>query len=49
VNLIEQLFGVAPDGGNGTFELALLAGIAFLLAVRLRRTAAGIITRLIRS
>ena len=49
MNFIERLFGVAPDGGSGLFELALLAGIAFLVAVRLRRKAAGIITRLVRS
>jgi len=25
MDFIERLFGVSPDGGNGTFELLLLA------------------------
>jgi len=40
VDFIERLFGLAPDGGNGTLELLLfaipLAGIA-ILALGVRR------------
>ncbi len=34
MDFIEQLFGLSPDGGNGSFELLLfavpIAGIVFL-------------------
>ena len=48
MNFIEQLFGVAPDGGSGVFEFALLAAVGFLLAISLRRRVAGILARIIR-
>jgi hypothetical protein len=38
MDFIERIFGIAPDGGSGTFEFLLfavpLAGIAILWAVR---------------
>ena len=41
MNFIERLFGIAPDGGNGSFELLLfllpLAGILTLRVWRNRR------------
>jgi hypothetical protein len=41
VDFFEKLFGIAPDGGNGTFELLLflipLAGILLLRVWRNRR------------
>jgi hypothetical protein len=41
MNFIEQIFGIAPDGGNGTIELAIfaitLAGICYHALPRLRR------------
>ncbi len=40
MDFIERLFGIAPDGGNGLFELLLLliplAGILLLRAWRNR-------------
>jgi hypothetical protein len=42
VDFIERIFGIAPDGGDGTFELLLflvpLALIAVLVLRRGRRT-----------
>lgn len=41
MDFIERLFGIAPDGGSGAFELLLLAipavGLAVLWRVRSRR------------
>jgi hypothetical protein len=41
MNFVEQLFGIAPDGGNGSFELLLflipLAGILLLRVWSKRR------------
>ncbi|HEX9209105.1 MAG TPA: hypothetical protein VF901_01205 [Bradyrhizobium sp.] len=41
MDFIERLFGIAPDGGNGSFELLLflapLTGILLLRAWRKRR------------
>ena len=43
MDFIERLFGFAPDGGNGMFELLLfaipIAGIAVLAAWRRKRNA----------
>ena len=43
MDFIERLFGLAPDGGNGMFELLLfaipIAGIAVLAAWRRKRNA----------
>ena len=40
MDFIEQLFGIAPDGGNGTLEFLLfavpIAGIVCLAYVRRR-------------
>lgn len=40
-DFIEKLFGVSPDGGDGSFEFLLfavpLAGIALIAAFRARR------------
>ena len=37
MNWVEAVFGLAPDGGDGAFELALLvAAIAACLVVRRR-------------
>jgi hypothetical protein len=33
MHFMESLFGLAPDGGNGTYELALLGGAVALLAL----------------
>jgi hypothetical protein len=45
MNFIERIFGVAPDAGSGTLEVALLlvpvatgALVAFLWTRRTRRT-----------
>ena len=40
MDFIERLFGVSPDGGDGTTELMLLAtlvGVIVLLGTRIRR------------
>jgi hypothetical protein len=41
MDFLERLFGFAPDGGNGAFELVLflipLVGILLLMAWRNRR------------
>ena len=41
MDFVEQLFGIAPDGGNGSFELLLflipLAGILLLRVWSRRR------------
>jgi len=43
MDFIERLFGFAPDGGNGMFELLLfaipIAGLAIIAAWRRRRSA----------
>jgi len=49
MNFIERIFGVAPDGGNGLFELALLAAVAFLFALPVRRRVARLVARFVRS
>lgn len=36
MNFIEQLFAVAPDGGSGSIEIALLFAIG-LIAIRVLR------------
>ena len=39
MNFIEQLLGVAPDGGNGMTELALFLAVALVsVVISLRRT-----------
>jgi hypothetical protein len=42
MDFIERLFGIAPDGGSGTLEMALflipLAGLLLLWYVRQRKT-----------
>jgi hypothetical protein len=42
MDFIERLFGMAPDGGSGTLEMALflipLAGLVLLWYVRKRTT-----------
>ncbi|HEY3177736.1 MAG TPA: hypothetical protein VGL25_02515 [Casimicrobiaceae bacterium] len=42
MDFIERIFGIAPDGGSGAFELLLflipVAGILVLLERRRRRT-----------
>ncbi|HEY2926394.1 hypothetical protein [Piscinibacter sp.] len=49
MNFIESLFGIAPDGGDGSFEWLLLllplAGVAAVAAWRRRRRAAGRLRR----
>ena len=51
MDFIERIFGVSPDGGNGTLELLYLVSIAAAIAVisrefyrrrKLRRTRDGI-------
>jgi hypothetical protein len=41
MDFIEQIFGLAPDGGNGAFELLLflipIIGIVLLIQRRRRR------------
>ncbi len=40
MQILEQLFGIAPDGGNGSLEIAfvvLVTGVVILAARRLRR------------
>jgi len=41
MDFIEQIFGMAPDGGNGTLELLRflipIAGIAYLIMKRRQR------------
>jgi hypothetical protein len=41
MDFIERLFGIAPDGGSGTLEMALflipLAGLVLLWYVRQRK------------
>ena len=43
MDFIERLFGIAPDGGSGTLEMALflipLAGVLLLLWYRRQRKA----------
>ena len=39
MNFIEQLFAVAPDGGSGSTEAALLIGIGLVAIYVLRRRA----------
>jgi len=34
MDFIEKLFGLSPDGGNGVFELTLLAIPCLLMALR---------------
>lgn len=38
MDFIEKTFGIAPDGGSGTLELAIIfttiAGILFLITVK---------------
>ena len=45
MDFIEKIFGVAPDGGDGSFELLLLilpiVGLALLSGVALRRRYGG--------
>lgn len=45
MDFIEKIFGIAPDGGSGAFEVLLfalpIAGIVFLLAKRKRWRARG--------
>jgi hypothetical protein len=37
MDFIERLFGIAPDAGNGSTEAVIVAAIAFVAAVLLRR------------
>jgi hypothetical protein len=37
MDFIERLFGVAPDGGNGSTEAVILAAIAFVAAILVLR------------
>jgi hypothetical protein len=37
MNFIERLFGIAPDAGNGSTEVVIVAAIAFVAVVLLRR------------
>ena len=48
MNFIERFFGVAPDGGSGLLELALLAAVAFLLALPLRHRVTRVVARFVR-
>lgn len=44
MQIIEQLLGVAPDGGNGSLEVALavlVTGVVILAARRYRRRHRG--------
>jgi hypothetical protein len=36
MDFIERLFGWSPDGGNGMFELLLLAGLIAVPAIAVR-------------
>jgi hypothetical protein len=39
MDFIERIFGIAPDGGDGTFELLLfLVPLALIAVLVLRRT-----------
>ena len=33
MNWLETVFGLSPDGGNGTFEFLIMVGIALVLAM----------------
>jgi len=48
MNFIERFFGVAPDGGSWLLELALLAAVAFLLALPLRHRVTRVVARFVR-
>ena len=37
MNFIERLFGIAPDAGNGSTEAVILAAMAFVAAILVRR------------
>jgi hypothetical protein len=37
MNFIERLFGIAPDAGNGSTETVIVAVIAFVAAILVRR------------
>jgi hypothetical protein len=37
MNFIEQLLAVAPDGGNGSTEAAILTGVGLFIVYLLRR------------
>jgi MYXO-CTERM domain-containing protein len=37
MNFIEQLFAVAPDGGSGSTEVALLLAVGLIAVYVLRR------------
>jgi hypothetical protein len=37
MDFIERLFGMSPDGGNGTYELLLFAVVMLLVAYVARR------------
>jgi|GraSoiStandDraft_30_1057271.scaffolds.fasta_scaffold3249118_2 hypothetical protein len=37
MNFIEQLFGVAPDGGSGTTEALIWMGVAIVIVFLARR------------
>jgi hypothetical protein len=41
MDFIERLFGVSPDGGDGSFEAALLGVIVVLLAAVVWRQRLG--------
>lgn len=44
MQILEQLFGIAPDGGSGSLEVAfavLVTGIVMVAARRLRRSRRG--------
>lgn len=48
MHFIERIFGLAPDGGNGLFELALFAVLVFSLGIPLRRKLTRALARFVR-
>lgn len=47
MHFIERIFGTAPDGGNGLFELASFIILAFTLGIPLLRKLAGAVARFV--
>lgn len=45
MNWLETVFGLSPDGGNGTTEMLIAVGIALALAMILARRAHLVRTR----
>jgi hypothetical protein len=45
MNIIENLFGLSPDGGSGLLEAAVFIAILAIAAIALRRRFTGFVRR----